>query len=295
MTKNLAITANYLKTAMLMAGLMTALALGGQLLGGYDGMLLMGGLGLVMNFAMYWFSDRIALWSHGAKEVGPNEAPSLHRLVARLSERAGIPKPRVYVIPSDAPNAFATGRNPEHGVVAVTEGLMHLLSERELAGVIAHELAHIRNRDILISTIAAAVAGLISAASFAIRWGTSFVGRGDDEDGGANYVGAIAWAIIAPIAAMIIQLAISRSREYGADATGAAICGDPDALANALERLDESKHSLPYENAGPATAHLFIMNPLRSGGLASLLAIFSTHPPMEERIARLRAMRASAA
>jgi heat shock protein HtpX len=291
MTKNLAVTTNYARTTLLMAFLVALLAIGGHLMGGMQGMLLFGSIGLVMNFVMYWFSDRIALLVHRAQEVSPTEAPTLHRIVARLAERAGVPRPRVYVIPSESPNAFATGRNPDHAVVAVTHGLMQILNERELEGVVAHEMAHVRNRDILISTIAAAVAGLVAGAGHAIQWSLMFAGRRDDGEGGGSIVGAIAWAILAPLIAMIIQLAISRSREYGADATGAEICGDPDGLANALERLEDSKRSLPYEFAGPATAHLFIVNPLRSSGFASLLSIFSTHPPTEERIRRLRAMR----
>ncbi len=273
-----------------MAFLVALLAIGGHLIGGMQGMLLFAALGLVMNFAMYWFSDRIALLAHRAREVSPAQAPSLHRIVAQISDRAGIPKPRVYVIPSPSPNAFATGRNPEHAVVAVTEGLMQLLGERELAGVVAHEISHVRNRDILISTIAAAVAGLVSAAGHAIQWSLMFAGRRDDEEGG-SMVGALAWAILAPIIAMLIQLAISRSREYGADATGAALCGDPNALANALERLEDSKRVLPYQFAGPATAHMFIVNPMRRGGLATFMDLLSTHPPIEERVRRLRAMR----
>jgi heat shock protein HtpX len=291
MTKNLALGANYVRTALFMAFLVALLAIGGQLMGGMQGMLLFASIGLVMNFLMYWFSDRIALMAHRAREVGPAEAPSLHRVVEQLAERAGIPKPRVYLIPSESPNAFATGRNPEHAVVAVTEGLLQILSERELEGVVAHEMSHVRNRDILIATIAAAVAGVVAAAGHAIQWSLMFAGRRDDDEGGASAAGALAWALLAPFIAMLVQLAISRSREYGADATGAALTGDPDALADALERLEDSKRVLPYQFAGPATAHLFIVNPLRSGVMASVLSLFSTHPPTEERIRRLRAMR----
>jgi heat shock protein HtpX len=292
MTKNLASSGNYFRTGVFMAMLVALLAIGGHLVGGMDGLLLFGFIGLGMNFVMYWFSDRIALMVHRAREVSPVEAPSLHRIVALLSVRAGIPKPRVYVIPSESPNAFATGRNPEHAVVAVTEGLMQILSERELEGVVAHEIGHIRNRDILISSIAAAVAGLVAAAGHVIQWSMMFAGRRDDDEGGASIVGAVAWAILAPLIAMLIQMAISRSREYGADATGATLCGDPNALANALERLDDSKRVLPYEFAGPATAHMFIVNPLRAGALASFMSLFSTHPPIEERVRRLRNMQA---
>ncbi len=292
MTKNPSFSANFLRTGMFMAFLVALLAIGGHLLGGMRGMMLFAAFGLLMNFVMYWFSDRIALMAHRAQEVSPAEAPSLQRIVARLSDRAGMPRPRVFVIPSESPNAFATGRNPDHAVVAVTQGLMQLLNERELEGVVAHELGHIRNRDILISTIAAAVAGLVSATGHALQWSMLFAGRRDDEGRGGGMIGALAWAILAPIIAMIVQMAISRSREYGADATGAALCGDPDALANALERLEDSKRVLPYEFAGPATAHMFIVNPLRAGALSSLMSLFSTHPPIEERVRRLRAMRA---
>jgi heat shock protein HtpX len=291
MTKNLGLGANYVRTAVFMAFLVALLAIGGQLMGGTQGMLFFASIGLVMNFLMYWFSDRIALLAHRAREVGPAGAPSLHRVVELLAERAGIPKPRVYLIPSESPNAFATGRNPEHAVVAVTEGLLQILNERELQGVIAHEMSHVRNRDILIATIAAAVAGVVAAAGHAIQWSLLFAGRRDDDEGGASAAGALAWALLAPFIAMLVQLAISRSREYGADATGAALTGDPDALADALERLEDSKRVLPYQFAGPATAHLFIVNPLRSGVMASVLSLFSTHPPTEERIRRLRAMR----
>jgi heat shock protein HtpX len=291
MTKNLSYSANYFRTGIFMAFLVALLAIGGQLVGGMRGMMVFAAFGLLMNFVMYWFSDRIALMAHRAQEVSPIEAPSLHRIVARLADRAGLPRPRVFVIPSESPNAFATGRNPDHAVVAVTEGLMQLLNERELEGVIAHELSHIRNRDILISTIAAGVAGLVSAAGHALQWSMMFAGRRDDDEGGGGMLGALAWAILAPIIAMLVQLAISRSREYGADATGAALCGDPDALASALERLEDSKRVLPYQFAGPATAHMFIVNPLRAGALSSLMSLFSTHPPIEERVRRLRAMR----
>jgi heat shock protein HtpX len=292
MTKNLMARANYARTTVLMAGLVALLALAGHLLGGMNGMVFFGGIGLLMNLAMYWFSDRIALFAHRAHEVSAVEAPSLHRIVARLSERAGIPQPRVYLIPSESPNAFATGRNPAHAVVAVTQGLLDLLPERELEGVLAHELAHVRNRDILIATIAASFAGLIGSVGYLVRWSAIFGGRRDDDEGG-GILGTVVMGILAPVIAMLIQLAISRSREYGADATGAALCGDPDALANALARLEDSQRRLPYEFAGPATAHLFIVNPLRGGGLAALVSAFSTHPPIEERVRRLRAMRGS--
>jgi len=283
--------ANYAKTALLMAGLVALLAIGGNAVGGYQGMLMFGGLGLLMNFVMYWFSDRIALMAHRAQEVGPSEAPTLHTIVGRLASRAGMPMPRVYVIPDQSPNAFATGRNPHHAAVAVTEGLLQILDERQLAGVLAHELAHVRNRDVLIATIAAGVAGLISSIGYVLQFGFMLGGASrDDEDRGGG-LAALAWIIVAPIIALLIQMAISRSREYSADASGAALTGDPDALADALATLEQAKHRLPYHFAGPATAHLFIVNPLR-GGVASVMNLLSTHPPIEERIARLRAMRA---
>lgn len=284
------IFANYAKTALLMAGLVALLAIGGNAIGGYDGMLMFGGLGLLMNFVMYWFSDRIALMAHRAREASPAEAPTLHAIIHRLTSRAGMPMPRVYIIPDESPNAFATGRNPQHAAVAVTEGLLRILDERQLAGVLAHELAHVRNRDVLIATIAAGVAGLISTIGYVMQWGFMLGGasRDDEERGGG--LAALAWIIVAPLIALLIQMAISRSREYSADASGAALTGDPHALADALATLEQAKHHIPYHFAGPATAHLFIVNPLR-GGLASMMNLLSTHPPIEERIARLRAMR----
>lgn len=283
---------NYARTAALMAGLVALLALGGRAVGGASGMLLFGGLGLVMNFAMYWFSDRVALMAHRAQPVTRAEAPSVYAIVERLTARAGMPMPRIYVIPSGAANAFATGRNPGHAAVAVTEGILQILSERQLEAVLAHELSHVKNRDVLIATIAAGIAGLISSIGYALQWGFMLGGLGsrDDDDRGGG-LAALAWIIVAPIVALLIQLAISRSRELGADASGATLCGDPDALADALERLEDGQSRRPYEFAGPATAHLFIVNPLR-GTAASLMNLLSTHPPIEERVRRLRAMRA---
>jgi heat shock protein HtpX len=239
-----------------------------------------------MNFASYWFSDKIVLSMYGAREVSLNEAPDLYRLVQRLAQRAGIPMPRVYIIPSDAPNAFATGRNPQHGAVAVTEGILRMLDADELAGVLAHELGHIRNRDTLIMTVAATLAGAITMLAHMAQWGAIFgFGRRDEEDsGGGGMLSLLFMAILAPIAATLIQLAISRSREYFADSTGAAVAGSPSGLARALEKLHYASQRLPMD-ANPATAHLFIVNPLTGG---SLLNLFSTHPPIEERIRRLR-------
>jgi len=237
---------------------------------------------------MYWFSDRIALAAHRAQPVTPAQAPTLYAIVERLARRANMPVPRVYIIPSAAANAFATGRNPSHAAVAVTDGIMQILSERELEGVLAHELSHVKNRDVLIATIAAAVAGIISVAGHAAQWGLmlgGFGGRSSDDNRGGG-LAALAWIIIAPIIALLIQLAISRSREYGADESGAALTGDPEALARALARLEQGQAARPYEFAGPATAHLFIVNPLR-GTAATLMNLLSTHPPIDERIRRL--------
>ena len=281
--------ANYLRTALLMAGLIALLAIGGRALGGTRGMLLFGGLGLVVNFVMYWFSDKLALLAHRAQRVTEAEAPTLYAIVGRLTRRANMPMPSIHIIPSASANAFATGRNPDHAAVAVTEGIMEILNERELEGVLAHELSHVKNRDVLIATIAAAVAGLISTIGYVMRWGLMFTSsRGDDDRGGG--LQALAWIIVAPIIALLIQLAISRSREYGADASGAALCGDPNALADALAALEQTQKLRPYEFSGPATAHLFIVNPLR-GSAAAIMHVFSTHPPIEERIRRLRAMK----
>jgi heat shock protein HtpX len=282
---------NYAKTAALMAFLVAVLAIGGQLAGGTGGMLLFGGIGLVFNVLSWWFSDRIALAAHRAREVTRAEAPQLFEIVERLARRAGIPMPRVYVIPSMSPNAFATGRSPSHAAVAVTEGIMQILDRRQLEGVLAHELSHVRNRDVLIATIAAAVAGLVAALGHAIQWGAFLgFGRSDDDEGG-NPIAALAWALIAPLVAMIVQLAVSRSREFGADAGGAELTGDPDALAEALLALERTNEVVPYEHGGPATAHLFIVNPLHGGTAARMLRLFSTHPPVEERVRRLREMR----
>jgi heat shock protein HtpX len=245
-----------------------------------------------MNFGSYWFTDRIVLATYGARALSEEQAPDLFRVVRELATGAHMPMPRVYLIASESPNAFATGRSPEHAAVAVTEGIMRLLSLDELRGVLAHELSHVKNRDILISTVAAGVAGLVSTLGYAMRWGLmlgGFGGRSRDEDRGGG-LAALAWIIVAPIIALLIQLAISRSRELGADASGAALCGRPEDLASALRRLEDGQQAHPYEFAGPATAHLFIVNPLR-GAAAAFMSLLSTHPPIEERIRRLEAMR----
>lgn len=282
---------NYVKTAMLMAFLIAILAIGGQMVGGTGGMLLFGAIGLVFNLLSYWFSDRIALMAHRAQPVTREQLPDVYEIVERLTRKAGIPMPRVFVIPSATPNAFATGRNPSHSAVAVTQGILGILDKRQLEGVLAHELAHVRNRDVLIATIAAAVAGLIASLGHMIQWGAifgGFGGRSDDERG--NVFAALAWALLAPIIALIVQLAVSRSREFGADASGAELTGDPDALAEALLALERGNEVRPYAYGGPATAHLFIVNPFRGAG-GKMLQIFSTHPPIEARVERLRQMR----
>ena len=276
---------NYLRTAVLMAVLIALLALVGRAVGGVGGMIFAVGFGVVMNFVMYWFSDRIALAAHRAQAVTPEQAPTLYRIVERLTQRAGLPMPRIYIIPSSAANAFATGRNPRHAAVAVTDGIMQLLDERELGAVLAHELSHVKNRDVLIATIAAAVAGIISTIGHIAM----FFGGGSRDGNRGGGLAALAWLLVAPLIAFLVQLAISRSREYGADASGAALSGDPEALASALARLEQGQVRHPYEFAGPATAHLFIVNPLRGAG-ANIMNLLSTHPPIEQRIQRLHEM-----
>lgn len=269
---------NGLKTALLLGTLSGLLLLIGQLFGGQSGLIMMFGVAAVMNFVSYWFSDKIVLRMYRAKEVGP-EHP-LHQLTARLAQRAGLPMPRVYVIPDASPNAFATGRNPEHAAVAATEGIMQLLTEQELAGVMAHELAHVRHRDILISSVAATIAAAIIMMSRMAMWIP--IGRSDD-DGDSNPIAAIAMMILAPIAAMMIQAAISRSREFVADRGGADIAGTPQGLAGALAKLESASRRVPMA-ANPATAHMFIIKPFSAGGL---MGLFSTHPPTAARIEAL--------
>jgi heat shock protein HtpX len=250
-------------------------------------------LAIGMNFFSYWFSDKIVLRMYKAQEVTPSESPELHQIVAGLAQRANIPMPRIFIIPEDSPNAFATGRNPEHAVVAVTEGLLKLMNRDELEGVLAHELAHVKNRDILIGSIAATMAGAIMILANMARW-SAFLGGGsssNNEEGGRGLggIGLIVMSILAPLAAMLIQMAISRSREYHADNSGAEFAGHPNGLANALRKLGAYTKTLPMD-ASPQTAHMFIVNPL-SG--RSLMNLFSTHPPLEERIERLTGMPAS--
>jgi heat shock protein HtpX len=269
---------NAIRTAALMAALMVLFALIGNALGGQQGLILAFGFALLLNFGSYWFSDRIVLAMYRAREVGRSDAPDLYDMVDELRQRAKLPMPRVYVIPSEQPNAFATGRNPSHAAVAVTNGIVRLLGREELEGVIAHELAHVQNRDILTSSIAAAIA---SAITIVARFGFFF--GGDRDRGGA--IASLALLILAPIAAMLIQMAISRTREFAADRDGAQICGKPRALASALERLHAGAQNIPMQGS-PSTAHMFIVNPFSGGGVA-FARLFSTHPPVEDRIARL--------
>ena len=277
---------NTLKTTFLMALLSVLLVIAGGALGGQGGMATAFLFALVMNGVSYWFSDKIVLRMYRAKEVSLEEIPELHRILQDLTLRAHMPMPRVYVIPQKAPNAFATGRDEKHAAVAVTEGILDILSESELRGVLAHELSHVKNRDILIGTIAATMAGAISMLANIAQWGLIFGGRGSDRRGGGNPIVALAMIILAPLAAMLVQLAISRGREFGADATGATISADPLSLANALRKLQRGVERVPMD-ANPGTAHMFIVNPLTAGGLMTL---FSTHPPLEERISRLELM-----
>ncbi len=277
---------NTLKTTFLMALLTVILVTAGGTLGGQSGMVIAFLFALVMNGFSYWFSDKIVLRMYGAKEIDPDEAPKLSRIVHDLALRAKMPMPKLYVIPQETPNAFATGRDEKHAAVAVTEGMLEILNESELRGVLAHELSHIKNRDILIGTIAATMAGAISMLAYVAQWGLIFGGRGGDNREGGNPIAALAMIILAPLAAMLVQMAISRSREFGADATGAVISGEPLGLANALRKLQQGVEKIPMA-ANPATAHMFIVSPLTGGGLMNL---FSTHPPIEERIRRLEEM-----
>ena len=276
---------NWMKTTLLL-GLMTALIVFiGGLFGGKQGMILAFVLAMGMNFFSYWYSDKIVLRMYRATEVNPQDFPTLFHAVSRLAQNAGLPMPRVYIIPDGSPNAFATGRDPEHAVIAVTEGLLRTMNNEEATGVLAHEMSHIKNRDILIGSIAATMAGAIMIIASMARWSAFFGGGNRDEEGGGmGMIGLIAMSILAPIAAMLIQMAISRSREYLADATGAQLAGNPEGLANALGKLGAYSKQIPMK-AQPATAHMFIVNPLSGRKMANL---FSTHPPLEDRIARLK-------
>ncbi|HFB83251.1 MAG TPA: zinc metalloprotease HtpX [Thermodesulfatator sp.] len=275
---------NILKTFILLAALTGLFLVVGQAIGGRQGAILALVIAGFMNFFAYWFSDRLALAMSGAQPVSPSQAPELHAIVERLARAAGIPKPRVYIIPTQTPNAFATGRNPSHAAVAVTEGILHILDWNELEGVLAHELAQIKNRDVLISSVAAVIAGAISYLAQMAQWALIFGGfRRDEDDDVGGTIGAVVMMIIAPIAAALIQFAISRSREYLADATGAKICRCPMALASALKKLEEWNRRVPMQ-VNPAQAQMFIVNPL-SG--EALMRLFSTHPPIEDRVRRL--------
>ena len=278
-----------MKTAMLLATLTALLLWAGQSLGGETGLVTALVLAGLMNFGAYWWSDKIVLRMYGAQEVSAAQAPALHGLVRELAQRGQLPMPRVYIIPEEAPNAFATGRNPQHAAVAVTEGLLRLLDREELAGVIGHELGHVKNRDTLVMTVAATIAGAVSMLANMAHWGMLLGGNRSSEDGeeGTHPAAGFLGVLLAPIAAMLIQMAISRSREFVADETGARLCGNPLALASSLLKLDAWSRQVPMTAGTPATAHLFIVNPLTGGGL---LRMFSTHPSTEARVERLRAM-----
>jgi heat shock protein HtpX len=278
-----------LRTTFLLALLTVLIIWIGGRFGGQSGMIIAFVFAAIMNLGSYWFSDKIVLAMYRAQPLDETQAPGLFNIVRELAAEAQIPMPRVYMIPEETPNAFATGRNPQNAVVAVTEGLWRLLSPEEIRGVLAHEMAHVKNRDILVSSIAATLAGVVMFLANMARWGAIFGGAGqsDDEEGGSGFLSLIVMSILAPIAAMLIQMAISRSREYLADETGARLSHHPESLARALEKLEMASQRIPMENAQPATAHMFIVNPLSGKSFASL---FSTHPPIEERIRRLRSM-----
>lgn len=286
--KEFVVTSQF-KTVVLLSLLSALIIILGGMLGGQSGIVIALGLAVIMNAGSYWYSDKIVLSMYRARELAQEEAPMLHRMVGELAQAAGVPKPRVCIVPDETPNAFATGRNPEHGVIAVTEGIMRLLPAEELRGVLAHEMSHIANRDILIQTVAGVLGSAITAIANMLQWFAMFGGGRSSEEGGRglNPLAALFMAMLAPIAATLIQMAISRSREYLADATGARISGQPLALAGALARLDAYNKQRPLNNYNPATENMFTVSPLSAGGLAGL---FSTHPPMQERIARLQEM-----
>ncbi len=278
---------NTVKTVGLMTLMMVIFVAIGGALGGRSGMVMAVLFAAVMNVGMYWFSDKMVLSMYRAQPVTEAEAPELYSIVRVLVQKAGMPRPKVYIIPEETPNAFATGRNPEHAVVAVTQGIMRILSREELSGVIGHELAHIKHRDMLTGTIVATSAGAISMLAQMAQWAMIFGGSRRDDDEGGNPFAAIVMMIVAPIAAMLVQMAISRTREYEADKGGAGIAGNPQWLANALLKLERGNQVIPMDDAKPATAHMFIVNPLHGGGLMNL---FSTHPPIAERVRRLEEM-----
>jgi heat shock protein HtpX len=278
---------NTLKTGFLLALLTLLFVAIGNYVGGQGGMIMAFAFAVLMNAGAYWFSDKIVLKMYRAQEVSEAEAPQLHAMVHRLATAASVPMPKIYIIPTESPNAFATGRNPQHAAVAVTQGIVKILTPDELEGVLAHEMGHVKNRDILIGTIAATLAGAIMMLARFAQFAAIFGGGGRDRNGGGGVLGLIAMAILAPIGAMLVQMAVSRSREYLADASGARFCGRPESLARALEKIAGASRRAPME-ASPATAHMFILSPLSGKGMMSL---FSTHPPVEKRVERLRAMR----
>ncbi len=278
---------NTVKTIGLMVFMTVLLVFVGAAIGGRGGMIMAFALATIMNVGAYWFSDRVVLRMYNAQPVTEAQAPELHAIVRTLVQKAGMPMPKVYIIPEETPNAFATGRNPEHAVVAVTQGILRILTREELTGVIAHELAHIRHRDMLTGTIVATIAGAISMLAQMAQWAMIFGGGRRDDDRDGSPIAALAMMIVAPIAAMLVQMAISRTREYEADKGGANLSGNPAGLANALLKLERGSQVIPMEDAKPATAHMFIVNPLTGGGLMKL---FSTHPPIPERVKRLNEM-----
>jgi len=276
-----------IKTTLLLSSLAVFFIVAGRILGGGTGMVIALGLSLLMIWGSYWCSDKLVLRMYHAREVTSAQAPDIYSIVRGLADRANLPMPKVYVVDTPMPNAFATGRNPSHAAVAVTTGITRILDRNELEGVLAHELAHVKNRDTLISSVAATIAGAVTTLASFAQWSLIFGGFGGNDDEGGNIVGILLMAVLAPIAATVIQLAISRTREFEADAKGAKICGNPMALASALTKL-ESAANATRADVNPSTAHMFIVNPLRGKAMASL---FSTHPPTEERIKRLSAMR----
>lgn len=279
---------NQIKTGLLLS-ILAGMALGiGYYFGGTQGMTIALVLAVAFNFVTYFFSDKIVLMMYGAKEASHAHYPALHKMVSELAKEAGIPKPKVYIIPTETPNAFATGRNPKHAVVAATEGILKLLTDKELRGVIAHEIGHVKNRDILITTIAATIAAVISYTASMMRYAAIFGGSRDNNEGAGNVFGLIALTIITPLVALVIQLAISRAREYQADKTGAHLCKDSHSLASALQKLHQGVKQKPMRHGSPSTSSLFIVNPFSSNFIVSML---STHPPMEERVRRLKEMK----
>jgi heat shock protein HtpX len=278
---------NQIRTVLLLGALTVILLLFGNALGGTGGVKAALVMAAIMNFGSYWFSDRVVLGMYAAQEVAPQQAPELHAMVGDLAREAGVPMPRVFVIPQETPNAFATGRNPSHAVVAATEGIVRLLSPAELKGVLAHEMSHVRNRDILIQSVAATLGGAIMMLANMFRFSPLYVGGSEEDQKPRNPLSILLLTVLSPFAAMLIQLAISRSREFIADESGARLCHDPEPLARALEKLEVANQQMPML-VNPATENMFTVNPLTGGGLMSL---FSTHPPIEERVARLRAMK----